>query len=61
VLALTEEGRAQAQKMKAAMCAACSQALCGISEQDLMEFAVLIARMADNLHCFGDETKCSDS
>lgn len=57
VLALTEEGRVQAQKLQTAMCAACSQALYGISEKDRKEFAALIARMADNLHHFGSETK----
>jgi len=60
VLALTEEGRIQAQKLQSAMCTACSCALYGISETDLKEFALLLARMTDNLHQFACNVHSSD-
>ncbi|MEA5144820.1 MAG: hypothetical protein VB041_02130, partial [Candidatus Limiplasma sp.] len=49
VLALTPEGRRQAQTLQAAMQMACKAAACGMSDAELRQFMHTLYRMTDNL------------
>ena len=49
VLALTEEGRAQAERLQCAISQTCGDALAGIAEEDIARFTDLLMQMIRNL------------
>ncbi|HNW85467.1 MAG TPA: MarR family winged helix-turn-helix transcriptional regulator [Candidatus Limiplasma sp.] len=51
VLALTEAGRAQAERLQQAICLTCGDALEGIAEEELACFTQVLAQMTRNLKC----------
>ena len=60
ILALTAEGRQQAQRLQVAMIQACDTALRGLTEDDRNHFINITARMAENLRRYGGSTAAGD-